>query len=246
MFETISGVARLHGVVPATQYACYRMLQQLAIVDVTQLMIQSTDEIAGNVARANTQFRFLEPQEVRAFAQDPTNDLDANLADRLSSGYDHCFGAVCDGQLACYSWFALHSIEARNNSTSGSARSGVSISYPEEYAFRYKGYTHPDYRGRRLYSQTAQVAAAALRDLGVHHVLSTAEWVNFSALRSSYRSGFRDLGRIFLAEIFGKRILRCPDLSEDGIYFDEDASVYDRDQPPSQQQPQQNAVFASV
>lgn len=228
MLQAVQQVFSRHGALAAAKYTVCRSLQRFMILDITHFMLQDVRAMPKVPHRDDVDCRFLSADEVREFAQDPRCDLPAETADRIAGGHDFCFAGIVDGQLACYCWLALHSIEAANNRSTDNPLSGIAISFPDQFAFRYKGYTHPDFRGQRLYQLMATRAGEAMRHRGIDYVLSSAEVVNFSALKSSYRSGFQYCGRLAVVVIGGKRFVRHPDMSHLGIRFDVNAEVVDR------------------
>ena len=133
--------------------------------------------------------RFLSPDEVRRFAANPVYELMPELAQRIESRRDFCFGAMTGDRLACYVWYALGSIEPEH-------ALGVAMSYPAHVAYTYKGFTHPDYRGRRLYPFTVAAAMSQLAPLGVTRLVAVVEWTNWASWRSMRRMGFECLGHI--------------------------------------------------
>ena len=195
----VRAVRNRFGLPRALQYAAYRLLQRVLVLDITHVMVMDLRDIAvSQEADQSLEYRFLSPEEVREFAKDPSNELDANLATRLELGYDFCFAAIADGRLASYCWLALDSVETEHNRATADPRCGVAMSYSENTAFRYKGFTHPAFRGQRIYQRLAERASAAMAKHGVRYILSTAEWVNFGALQSSYRGGYKFLGIVCL------------------------------------------------
>jgi hypothetical protein len=136
------------------------------------------------------EFRFLTAEEVAHFAQDPANDLDADMIGRANGGRDLCFAALSGDRLAAYGWYALGSIEGEHNF-------GVSMSYPAQVAYMYKGFTHPDFRGARLHGLGMGLALKNLAAYGVDRLVSTVGWLNEPSLRSCDRLGYRRLGRLY-------------------------------------------------
>ena len=226
MLDAAYQVMQRHGVYAASQFAAYRSLQRLIPMDVRHFMIQDLQLVRNVERRSNVDCLFLTSAEVREFARDPSNDLSAEIADRLDGRHDLCFAGIVDGRLACYCWYAFHSIEAEHNSSHGDPAFGIAISFPEEYVFRYKGFTHPEFRGQQLYSVLASQAAGHLRDHGVSFVLSATEWVHFNELKSCYRSKFDYVGIAAVAEFGGRRFVRYPSMPD--VDFDEDAEVLER------------------
>ena len=184
---------------PLSRLGClvYRVLQRGMTLDVTHLMLlQRTDLVPGEDQVGIVELRLLGPGDIRDLAADPSNELDASLAGRLGPGGDTCVAAFCDGRLASYGWYARDAIEAEHN-RGRSPYSGTAVRFPRHMAFLYKGFTHPDFRGRGIYGLVHQFALQELSAEGVTAILATADWSNNAALRSCYRLGFRYLGRIW-------------------------------------------------
>ena len=131
--------------------------------------------------------RFLDAREVRGFASDPENDLDPGMAQRIEGGSDLCFAVLSEGRLATYGWYALNAIEAEH-------AMGVAMSFPPDVAYMYKGFTHPNFRGRRLHALAMGLALQGLAERGVSKLLSVVESTNWASRRSCTRLGYVDLG----------------------------------------------------
>lgn len=158
-------------------------------------------------------FRFLTAGEVRHWAADPANDLDADMAARLDSGRDFCFAALAGERLAGYAWFALGQIEPEHSA-------GAGISYPDDVAYLYKGYVHAGFRGRRLYAAIFSEALGALASRGVRRLLCLVEWINRPALRSCLGSGWVDLGSLVTFGYGRRRLAIAPRAAEErGVKF---------------------------
>ena len=230
---SINAVRKRHGITKAIQYAACRALQRFVLLDITHVMIQDAQETKSPACELDVECRFLTAGEMREFSSDPANDIDPELPERLGHGYDFCFAGLVDGRLASYCWLALHSIEARHNRSAESIASGIAFSYPKSYAFRYKGFTHPDYRGNRIYQKIGSEASIAMRELGVRFLISTAEVVNFGAIKSSYRCGYKKFGTAVLIGVGDHVYVHSPDLSNRGILIGRDANVLDRNVIPT-------------
>jgi hypothetical protein len=165
-------------------------------VDVTRLLALEVADARRAVVDARFSFRFLTPDDVRIFSADPSNDLSASFGDRLECGHDVCYAVLDADALVGYSWLALGSIEEHHNR--GLQRgSGVTISFPADTAFCYKGFTRPEYRGFHTHSVCFTDALEALSRHGVRRLLLTTDWLNQPALASCRRAGFRDVGLIW-------------------------------------------------
>lgn len=206
----------------------YKALRKASLLDVTHLMqLKDVKLLPNDHLHSGVDFKWLAADDVRHFSA-PEYELSRELGERLQPGRDGCYAAFLDGRLAAYAWFAIGSIEAEHN-RSRSLESGVAISFPSEMAFMYKGFVHPEFRGRRLYGHICTGALESLKQRGVTSIISTAEWTNHAALTSCRRAGFEELGLIWrcgrpplawtLAARRGKRL---------GIRFARDAVVVPR------------------
>jgi hypothetical protein len=159
-------------------------------LQVTELVWLDADR-AAKLAQPTPgfEFRFLDAAEVADFSTDPGNDLGSGLAGRIDGGLDDCFAALEEGRLAAYGWYARESIEPVHFC-------GVALSYPSTVAYMYKGFTHPDYRGKRLHGAAMALALISLQSRGVTALISAVDWLNAASLKSCDRLGYVRLGRL--------------------------------------------------
>lgn len=172
----------------------YRALRKVMTLDVTIVVWLDREHLVLPKVDPEFTFRFLTLSDVARLAANPANDLPAGLASRIRSGRDFCFAAFAGDGLASYAWFALGSIEAEHH-RGPQPKSGVAVSFPPTVAFMYKGFTHPDFRGRQLYGAVVGQGLVALASRGVVSVLSTMDWTNAAARAGLGRIGFEELGR---------------------------------------------------
>ena len=81
----------------------------------------------------------------------------------------------------------------------------MTLHFSPEYVYMYKGFTHPNYRGQRLHAIGMNLALQEYLDRGYRGLVSYIESNNFSSLKSAYRVGYRDFGRVAVWKIFGAR-----------------------------------------
>jgi len=135
------------------------------------------------------EFRFLTSHEVDNFSQDASMDIDSGLAKEIERGNSLCFAALDQGKLAAYGWYAIrHAAPAHCF--------GVGLRLPADVSYMFKGFTHPEYRGRRLHAAAMALALAELSSRGIRALISTVEWTNEASLKSCDRLGYLRLGRI--------------------------------------------------
>jgi ribosomal protein S18 acetylase RimI-like enzyme len=194
----------------------------LDLVHVLSLVPEEVDapELDGTIT-----MRFLTPDEVRRFSSDPAYQLPESFVARAEGGLDFCFGALQGDRLANYGWYAIRSVEAEH-------AAGAQMGLPDDIAYMYKGFTHPDFRGRRIYGACMSAALDALGDRGIGRFVSMVYWSNEPALRSVEHLGYRRLG---LLAVGPTGPLRVPRAATDlGVTFgrDADEAVAARRSPP--------------
>jgi hypothetical protein len=166
-----------------------RVLRIFFRAEVSRVVWLEADAVAGTVGNPDYTFRFLTADEVAFYAQDPAYELSPAMADRVRAGRDLCFAALLGDRLAAFGWYALESIEPEH-------ADGIAFSYPPDVAFMYFGFTHPDFRGARLHGQTMALALQELSKRGVTKLVSIVSWTNEASLKSCWRLGYQDLGRM--------------------------------------------------
>ena len=187
---------RRYGVLRMLHEIIYKLVQRAMICDITHLMCLDLEHVSlPDKEPENLCFRFITSDEVRRFAGGE-NDMTPDLAARVELGRDFCFAALAGEHLAAYAWYALGSIEAELNRGDTMA-SGVAMSFPDNVAFMYKGFTHPNFRGKGLYGYVNAKGLEVLQLHGVSTVVSTADWTNWSALNACWRIGYRGLGLVW-------------------------------------------------
>ncbi len=194
MLHSICRHYRRVGLFALVHAVLYRFAQRLMTLDVTRVLL--LDQQAIKIPKqidSETRFDFLTAEEVCRFSEDPHSELHASHADRLAGGRDFCFAAISENRLAAYAWFALDSVSAEGN-RGRQENTGVAVAFPQNTAFMYHGFTHPDFRGQGLYGQINGLAMRKLSDQGIQFLLSTMDWTNRAAYRSCQRLGFIELG----------------------------------------------------
>lgn len=179
-----------------------RLLVRGASVSLVHVLCLDSSGIRTEPVDSGFERRFLTPDEVRRHAADPSNNLPPDFADRAGRGMDVCFGAIRGDRLASYGWYARDSIEPEH-------AAGTPVGLPQNVAYMYKLFTHPDFRGRRLNGACVRDAAVALSARGVDRIVGMVYWSNEASMRSLERLGFRRLGLLVVGPRGPLRI-PCP------------------------------------
>jgi len=143
----------------------------------------------------NYRYLFLNREQMIKCAGDPNNDMSKNFIEEALSHSEECF-AILDGEvLASYTWYSSMPSHARRELYFYSNKS---------YKYAHKFYTAPGYRGQRLLAIGVAKACKEYTERGFKGLLSIVEAHNLNSLRSVYRMGYRDIGKIYVIMIFGK------------------------------------------
>jgi hypothetical protein len=125
----------------------------------------------------------------------PESFLDGALAKG-----DACYGILDGANLAAYGWYAT--------TPTAIDPPDLRLHFNPEYVYMYKGFTHTRYRGQRLHAVGMTKALGAYLARGYKGMVSYVEANNFASLKSVYRMGYTDFGRITLARLAGRYLAR--------------------------------------
>lgn len=180
-----------------------RVMEKLCSMQAVEFIYLHNQSLPAEIELpAGFEAHFLTPEELELFSEDPANDLDSEMVARLRAGKDFCYAAVHENRLAAYGWYALEDIEAEHNF-------GISMSFSQDCAYMYKGFTHPDFRGKRLHGILMGQALRGLSSHKIEALVSTVGWTNFASLASCDKLGYERLGRVWTLQS-GKKILSVP------------------------------------
>jgi len=138
---------------------------------------------------------FLDEKMLREFARDPGNDMPASFLEEALSKDDECYGILAGGALAAYGWYSR-----------GPTRIDPPdlVLYPgHRYVYMYKGFTHPNHRGRRLHAIGMTQALQHYLARGFKGFVSYVESNNFNSLHSVIRMGYEEFGTVYVLKLFG-------------------------------------------
>ena len=195
MFERVREIATRHGLISAFTYSMYRVAQRLIVLDIQHLMRLDFVDLK-EPARTSICIQRLSRTELHEMVRDDDNDLDPATLDRIDVDNNYCFGAISDGDIVGYAWFAAKSIPAEHNRGNHPA-SGVGLQFPGNVAFMYKAFIMPEFRGRGIYRDLIYGASTELgRCHGVEELICTTDWTNYPMRNSCIRCGFATVGII--------------------------------------------------
>lgn len=133
------------------------------------------------------QARFLRPEEALAHATDPCNDLSMRFVEQALKNGEECFGIFDGVRLCSYAWYSERPCHARHE---------LYFYFEKSFKYRHKAFTYRQYRGFRLNVFSKALACRHYSQSGFRGLLSIVENHNVNSLRSNYRLGQVDVGKI--------------------------------------------------
>jgi hypothetical protein len=139
------------------------------------------------------------PQEaLRDLARNPDNGLSLKFVDQALSRGDQCF-VMCDGRIpAAYGWYSFKPTPI--------GLLGFVLNFDRRFVYRYKGFTHPRYRGRRLHAFGMSLALQHYLSRGFHGFVCYVESTNLASLKACARAGYRRFGSLYVLKLFDFRL----------------------------------------
>ncbi len=133
---------------------------------------------------------FLDEPALRRFARDEVYDLSNEFLDEALARGDRCYAILDGATAASFGWYARRPTQIER---------GLYLHFDPRSVYMYKGFTHGAYRGRRLHAIGMTRALAHVLSEGADGIVSYVDAANTSSLRSCYRMGYEDVGRIYVA-----------------------------------------------
>lgn len=214
----INETRRHYGLSAAASWASSRFFEKALQIEVNKMLWLDLTALPSFVEFDPAfSFRFLSSSEIESYGQDPANEIASDFLQRALSQQNQCLAAFHGERLASYSWYARNSVDGKDHL-------GVSMSFPTDVVYMYNAFTHPDFRGRRLFSAGVALAAKELAAQGATKMIASVNSTNFASLRSCKRLGFRELGRIWTLGSGDHRLARTPSAAKRlGIQFGDSA-----------------------
>jgi len=142
---------------------------------------------------------FLEYQDLKPLVGAEWELSESFLEQAFAKG-DRCYGFTSNNRLAAYQWYST--------APTITDWRGMVAHFNSDYAYMYKGFTHPEHRGHGLYPAGVTTVLAQYLSQGCRGFLSIVEANNFPSLQACHRMGYRDIGTIRMAALFDRCLLR--------------------------------------
>ena len=104
------------------------------------------DKVNAEFLKCDDRFRgaFLDRATLTEFTKTPEYELSKEFLDKAFAKGDECYGFLDGNRLAAYGWYS--------NKPTEIGERGLILSFDPRYIYMYKGFTHTDYRGKRLHA----------------------------------------------------------------------------------------------
>lgn len=174
-----------------------RLFSKLTYSNVLVGMILSEESLDPKYLEVDSRYscRFLSNEEVYLYSQNPENDLPLEFVDQALKNSDLCYAILDGSKLASYGWYtncaAIFIPELR-------------LHFNKEWIYMYRGYTLPAYRGQRLHAVGMARAMKSFVERGFNGLISYVEASNFNSLKSVYRMGYQQIGKIIVVKFLSK------------------------------------------
>ena len=210
ILRSIRRTAANHGNVPAAYDVMMRSVNRCVYYKTMQCIVIDEVQQKSMALPAHLSFSKLEHEELIKASAHPEYGIDAAfLKDVLKKG-DECY-AIREGEiLASYGWYARTATVLDPDD--------LILNFDPKYVYMYKGFTLDRYRGQRLHAIGMARALAEYLRQGFAGLVSYVESNNFDSLKSCYRMGYRDCGRIRVMRIGGRYLIH-PDPSSRAFGF---------------------------
>ena len=140
---------------------------------------------------------FLNERMLRTLAADPGSQMSRDFVDEALSKGDQCYGLMHGTALAAYGWYS------KRPTTTGP---DMRVHFSDDYVYMFKGFTHPEHRGKRLHAIGMTLALQFYLSRGYNGLVSTIESENAESLKSSFRMGYVQFGSIYVLRLFARAI----------------------------------------
>jgi hypothetical protein len=142
---------------------------------------------------------FLPEAMLREFAKNPEHELSESFLNHALGKGDECYGFLDGTSLVSYGWYSRLPTQTD--------WANLAVHFDDRYIYMYKGFTHVNNRGQRLYALGMTRALQEYLARGYKGMVAYVEWNNFDSLKSAYRMGYKKFGTIYSLRIFNRYFL---------------------------------------
>lgn len=188
-----------HGLYRTAYFLAIKLINTFALFRVLRGMHLNSVNPAYLICPPGYTGGFLSEVQLRRFAQDPRNEMDSDFLDEALAKGDRCYALLKDGYLAAYSWYSLQPTRIHPPQ--------LVLEFDARHVYMYKGMTHPEHRGRRLYPIGINRALQWYQRCGKAGLVAYVESHNLDSLKSCLRLGYRVFGSVYLLRVLDRYLI---------------------------------------
>jgi ribosomal protein S18 acetylase RimI-like enzyme len=198
----------------------FRSINLLVYFKILRCMTIDTVDPAYLKLNDRYKCKFLDDEEVFKFAANGECEWPRGFLSEAVGKGDQCFGIIDGKSLASCGWYS--------NQPTGIS-DDLCFHFDRRYVYMYRGFTHPSYRGQHLHAIGMTMALNHYLNKGFKGLVAYVEDNNFASLKSVYRMGYKDFGRIYILGCFGKHLIHSsPGCYEYGVSITRRAADFER------------------
>jgi len=135
------------------------------------------------------------PNELLAASSEHPNQLSPTFVNDALTRHDFCVAAFDGSRMIGWVWGSVD--KAPHDE-------GLAVQVNPPYLYGYKGYTAPEYRGRRIWARIAELRNKIGAERGCSRFVGFVESHNHAAIQANKRLGNRLVGYAGYIKFFGK------------------------------------------
>lgn len=197
-FRHVADSAKEFGPRIAAQDLAYRALNRITSFHVMLGMTAVPLDLNPDLleSRGELRGRFTSRDELIAAAGDEY-ELTADFIHAAFDKGDDCFAIYDGNRLASFGWYSKKPTKISDE---------LLLHFDPSWVYMYKGFTHPDYRGKRLHGIGMARATVAYANGGSRGLISYVNADNHQSLRSTERMGYRTFGEVVVTRAAGRTL----------------------------------------
>ena len=169
----------------------YRLTNKFTTFKILKTLNLTPRLLNPSTQNGNGEFQhlFLDETQLRFYAREPVNEMTNSFLDEALAKGDRCSAILLGKRLVNYVWCARRATPLTHD---------LLFEFGSEWLYRYNAFTLPAYRGRRLQGWNTTMALQEAVKLGLKGFICYADVNNYSSLKSMYRCGYVDVGKMFM------------------------------------------------
>jgi hypothetical protein len=195
-FKIIKKTINNHGLKNALYLLSLKTINKVVKLHVLSCIIISKVKPQSLEIDSRFEHGFLDEGQLKEFVNDKENQLPPDFLNMALHKGDQCYAVIEKENLASYGWYS--------NGETMTDIEDLKFCFDPSYVYMYKGLTKNNYRGQRLHAVGMSWALHNFLEKGFNGIVSYVESTNFDSLKSCFRMGYEETGKIYIMKLFGR------------------------------------------